>query len=631
MIKKQMGCWRMPHCHKPRWVLCLAGIISILALPYAALALTLEPVVSGLALPVAITHAGDGSGRLFITQQGGQIRIFDGQQLLATPFLDISSLISSGGEQGLLSVAFHPSYAANGHFYVDYTNTAGNTVIARYTVSANPNVADSGSAVVLLTITQPFANHNGGQLQFGPDGYLYIGMGDGGSGGDPLNNGQNLGTLLGKMLRIDVDGGSPYAIPLDNPFVSNPSALDEIWAWGLRNPWRFSFDRATGDLFIADVGQASWEEVDVQPAGSAGGENYGWRLMEGMHCYDPPTNCNDGSLTLPIIEYDHSLGCSITGGYRYRGTQIPTLQGVYLYGDLCSGRIWGAHENGMGGWVTQELFDTVYTITTFGEDEAGEIYFAHYDATNGAIYRIAGVNTILHRYGALWDGINGWLLTTPPYYAGVDYARELESRIDNSFVILHKDGAIYDSAAGWVTTAPPYYPGSDYARDLELMSDGSFTILHQDGALWNSIAGWTFTTPPYYPGTDYARALELRADASYVILHRDGAIYDSASGWLLTSPPYHPGTAWAVDLKLDASGYWILHQDGAIWSTSGGWTLTAPPYYPGTDYARALQLMGSRYTILHRDGAMYDSVAGWITTAPPYYPGTNYAVDLEVR
>jgi glucose/arabinose dehydrogenase len=317
-----------------------------------------EPIVTGLANPVAITHSGDGSGRLFIVLQTGQILVYDGSQVLPVPFLDISTLVSTGGERGLLSVAFHPNYATNGLFYVNYTDTQGDTVIAQYTVSDDPNIADPDSAAILLTIAQPFSNHNGGQLQFGPDGYLYIGVGDGGSAGDPDDNAQNLGTLLGKMLRIDVDSGVPYTIPPDNPFVGDPEARDEIWAFGLRNPWRFSFDRLTGDLFIGDVGQDSWEEVNFQTATSSGGENYGWRLMEGNQCFNPPTDCNDGTLTLPILEYNHSLGCSITGGYRYRGTQIPQLEGTYVVGDFCSGRIWGANDAGSGGWSAIELLDT---------------------------------------------------------------------------------------------------------------------------------------------------------------------------------------------------------------------------------------------------------------------------------
>lgn len=363
------------------------------AQPLAEVSLVLQQIATGLAYPVAITHAGDGSGRLFITLQGGRIVIYNGTQILPTPFLDISTLVSCCGERGLLSTAFHPQYSNNGFFYVFYTNLNGDLVIARYSRSSNnPNVADPSSALILLTIPHPtYSNHNGGQLQFGPDGYLYIATGDGGGGGDPFNHGQNKETLLGKLLRIDVNSGSPYSIPPTNPFVGQPGA-DEIWAYGLRNPWRFSFDRLTGDLFIADVGQNNWEEVNFQAANSPGGHNYGWRLMEGAHCYNPPTNCNDGTLTLPILEYGHTLGCSITGGYRYRGTKIPVLSGAYLYGDYCSGRIWGAIFNGTS-WVTTELLDSPYNISTFGEDENGEIYLAHHHASSGAIYRIVGVRT----------------------------------------------------------------------------------------------------------------------------------------------------------------------------------------------------------------------------------------------
>jgi len=367
---------------------CLVVIYGFAGKGHAAFEIKLNLVVSGLDRPVAVTHAGDGSDRIFITLLGGQILIFDGQQVLAQPFLDIRALVASGGERGLLSVAFHPDYGSNGLLYVDYTDLSGNTVIARYSVSADPNRADPNSAAVLLSVVQPYTNHNGGQLQFGPDGYLYIGMGDGGSGGDPQNHAQTLSDLLGKMLRIDVDGNPSYSIPADNPFISDPIAREEIWALGLRNPWRFSFDRQTGDLFIADVGQGNWEEVNVQPSHSTGGENYGWRLMEGSACYNPSANCNSGLLTLPILEYDHSLGCSITGGYRYRGVDSPGLWGVYFYADYCSGRIWGATEDAAGTWKAEELLDTGLQITAFGEDEDGEIYLADYAA--GAIYRISG-------------------------------------------------------------------------------------------------------------------------------------------------------------------------------------------------------------------------------------------------
>ena len=367
----------------------LWGVLFLFAaVSWGSVVIKAEPVVTGLPSPVDITHAGDGSGRLFIVLQGGGIVIFDGVQILSPPFLDITSLVSSGGERGLLGAAFHPNYVGNGFFYVSYTDTAGNSIIARYSVSLDSNRAEPTSGVILLTIPQPFSNHNGGQLHFGPDGYLYIGIGDGGSGGDPQNNGQNLGTLLGKILRIDVDSGLPFTVPPDNPFVGIGGARDEIWSFGLRNPWRFSFDRLTGDMFIGDVGQNSWEEVNFQPSTTTGGENYGWRLMEGKSCFNPTTNCNNGTLTLPILVYNHSVGCSVTGGYRYRGSKNPALNGLYLYGDFCTGIIWGAQEDGLGGWSTTVLLDTNFNISTFGEDESGEVYFAHLSATDGAIYQV---------------------------------------------------------------------------------------------------------------------------------------------------------------------------------------------------------------------------------------------------
>jgi glucose/arabinose dehydrogenase len=360
----------------------LALILPLLA-SAAEPQISLQQIASGLDSPVSITHAGD--SRLFITLQDGEVVIWNGTEVLATPFLDIRNLTSKGGERGLLSIAFHPRYAENGLFFVNYTNTGGHTVIARYRVSSSdPNRADPASARLLLLIEQPFTNHNGGQLQFGPDGYLYVGMGDGGSGGDPGNRAQSLSTLLGKMLRIDVNGDT-YSSPVSNPFVNNTAARPEIWSYGLRNPWRFSFDRATGDLWIADVGQGEWEEIDFQPASSIGGENYGWRRMEGTHCFEPDSGCNTGDLVLPVIEYDHSgEECSVTGGYVYRGASSPRLNGMYIYGDYCSGRIWGATRTGSEITI-HDLADTAFFISTFGEDMNGEVYVAD---IRGRVYRL---------------------------------------------------------------------------------------------------------------------------------------------------------------------------------------------------------------------------------------------------
>jgi glucose/arabinose dehydrogenase len=364
------------------------ALLALFSTAAAAQQVELQQIASGLNRPVAITHAGD--NRLFIVLQGGTIVIHDGTSLLPGTFLDITSLIGdSSNEKGLLGLAFHPRYAENGFFFVNYTDTNGNTVVARYTVPAGtPNRADPSTARVILRVNQPFANHNGGQLQFGPDGYLYIGMGDGGSGGDPGNRAQNLNELLGKMLRIEVDSGSPYAIPPSNPFIGRAHVRPEIWASGLRNPWRFSFDRATSELYIADVGQGEREEINLQPATSIGGENYGWRLMEGQQCFNPSTNCNNGSLILPIIDYGHDEGCSVTGGYVYRGARYPRLQGLYVYSDYCTGTIWGASRNEAGTWSSRVLLDTSHQVSTFGEDAAGELYVARHSATSGAVFRI---------------------------------------------------------------------------------------------------------------------------------------------------------------------------------------------------------------------------------------------------
>lgn len=334
--------------------------------------------------PTALTHAGDGSGRLFILEKRGSIRIIQAGALIDEAFLDITDRVgSSGSEQGLLGIAFHPNYEANGYFYLDYTNHDGDTVIARYSATADSNQADSESETVLLRQDQPASNHNGGQLAFGPDGYLYIAFGDGGLANDAFGNGQNGQSWLAKILRIDVDGGDPYGIPPDNPFVENDDFVDEIWAYGLRNPWRFSFDRATGDLYIGDVGQGTYEEIDFQPADSEGGENYGWPIMEGMHCFRSDS-CEQKGLTLPVVEYDHSSGCSVTGGYVYRGEDFPSLDGVYFFGDYCSGLIWGLTADD-GGWHVAQFLDAEIQLSSFGEDESGELYATD---LGGAVYQI---------------------------------------------------------------------------------------------------------------------------------------------------------------------------------------------------------------------------------------------------
>lgn len=347
-------------------------------------AVRLVEVATGLSNPVHLA-APPGDPRLFVVEQAGRIRIVQDGELLPTPFLDIVSKVASGGERGLLSVAFHPDYAANGYFFVNYTDRSGDTRIERYTVSAaDPNRADPASAKPILHVEQPYANHNGGLVLFGPDGMLYIGMGDGGSAGDPHGHGQNEGTLLGALLRIDVDRGDPYAIPLGNPYVGEPGARGEIWAIGLRNPWRFAFDPPANRLYIADVGQSRYEEVNVVAA-DAPGLNYGWNIVEGAHCY-PGGSCDQAGLVLPVLEYTHDDGCSITGGVVYRGKAIPSLVGHYLYADYCAGWIRSFRYDGAAAVDHRELFSGgAGRILSFGQDAAGEVYVL---SSNGRVYRI---------------------------------------------------------------------------------------------------------------------------------------------------------------------------------------------------------------------------------------------------
>ncbi len=336
----------------------------------------LEEVVSGIGRVTDIQSPHDGSGRLFLVQQPGIIRILRDGDLLPRPFLNIEGRVTSGGERGLLGLAFPPDFAARNYFYVNYTDASGATVVSRFVVSDDPATAEDGSERILLTVQQPFSNHNGGQIRFGPDGFLYIGMGDGGSANDPFNNAQNSMSLLGKMLRIDVEPNlEEYRIPRGNPFAGSPDIRSEIWALGLRNPWRFSFDRAAGDLWIGDVGQNTVEEIDFQPDSSSGGENYGWRVMEGFRCRAP--NCDPDDFTLPVLEYTRGQGQSVSGGFVYRGSRYPHARGVYVYGDFVSGRIWGLRFRD-GAVTGNELLANGGSVSTFGEDEAGELYAADY-------------------------------------------------------------------------------------------------------------------------------------------------------------------------------------------------------------------------------------------------------------
>ena len=367
---------------------------SVVASPGAAfdpagLTVAFETVVDGLDSPLAVTSAGDGSNRIFVVQQGGQVRIVRDGSLVAAPFLDISARITSGGERGLLGLAFHPNFPTDPRLFVDYTDASGDTQVSSFTVHAGrPDAADGNSEVKLLHVAQPFPNHNGGAVVFGPDGYLYISMGDGGSGGDPLGNGQSLKTLLGKILRIDIDhtdANLPYAIPSANPFVGTADALREIFLFGLRNPWRISFDRATGDLWIGDVGQGAWEEVDVARAGTAG-ENYGWNTMEGNHCFSPPEGCTTTGLTPPVAEYSHASGCTVIGGSVYRGSAQPALAGGYLFGDYCSGTVWAIDPASDALRDPTVVLESGASISSFGEDEAGELYAT--DISGGKLLRV---------------------------------------------------------------------------------------------------------------------------------------------------------------------------------------------------------------------------------------------------
>jgi len=356
-----------------------------------------QSVITGLSSPVDLVNASDGSQRLFIVEQSGKIKIWNGSSVLSQPFLDMSTVITyDGGERGLLSMAFHPNYSVNGFFFLYYDDLNGNITVSRYkTKIASPNEADLASGVVLLSIPKPFSNHNGGKLNFGADGYLYFGTGDGGSGGDPFGNSQNKKSWLGKLLRIDVNTGNTppyYSIPASNPFKNNPDVLNEVIATGLRNPWRWSFDRQTGDMWIADVGQNLWEEVNMRPKDSILNINYGWNCLEATHTYNTACNAQSNNI-FPIFEYPHDVtngGYSITGGYVYRGTEYPSLQGYYLCADYISGNGWLINPKSSGGWNFLLTKNWPVGISTFGESETGSLFAA---SLSGTVYKITSPAT----------------------------------------------------------------------------------------------------------------------------------------------------------------------------------------------------------------------------------------------
>lgn len=349
----------------------------------SAIQLALAPVVQGIDLPLFATHAGDGSGRLFVVEKGGSIQVVIDGNVLTTPYLDLKNRVNSGGsEQGLLGLAFAPNFVQSGHFFVNYTDFKGETVVSRFQ-AANPrdNRVDPASEFPILVLAQPARNHNGGMLAFGPDGYLYIGTGDGGAANDRFENGQNPQSLLGKMLRLDVtsDPTQAYTIPADNPWVTadwnGQDVRDEVWAMGLRNPWRFSFDRLTGDLWIGDVGQNTYEEINVVTADHGSGLNFGWPIMEGTHCFPDRATCDSSGLEIPITDYSHQVGgCSVTGGYVYRGEQFPQLTGIYLFGDFCTGNVWAIWPLADSTWTTELMLRSGIQISSFAEDAAGELY-----------------------------------------------------------------------------------------------------------------------------------------------------------------------------------------------------------------------------------------------------------------
>ncbi len=471
------------------------------------LSIELELFASGFSDPVGIYHAGD--DRIFIVEQdAGEIKILSASGTTLGTFLDVGNLISNGSERGLLGLAFHPDYQTNGTFYINYTNGSGDTVIASYQVSADPNVADPASGSILLTIDQPAGNHNGGHIAFGPnDGYLYIGMGDGGNQGDPNNLSQNLSQMLGKMLRIDVDAGGLYGIPADNPFVGNPSALDEIWSIGLRNPWKFSFDRASGDLWIGDVGQNNWEEVNFQSNSNSGGDNYGWRCYEGDDSYNSNQCGPIGDYVFPIAQVSHSnpdSWCSITGGNVYRGSEYAFMNGTYIFTDYCAGDFKAINQDGGNFVETDVLPNQGFGYVAFGENNAGDLFVANLNgnimkikdacgtfspaltATNGSLTTELGANNYWFQDGMLIEDETGNTFT--PSMSGT-----YSVVVENSEGCARPSNAIEWTVVGGVlgctyADAPEYNPEAT-------IDDGSCTFTNDNSCLGDINGDGLINTP----------------------------------------------------------------------------------------------------------------------------------------
>ncbi len=611
----------------------LLGVVMLITTSFAQAlpTITLQEVASGFQAPLELVNSGDGSGRLFVVEKGGKIKILSGGAVNAAPFLDISTAIATTGERGLLGLAFHPQYSTNKAFYVYYTSLPdGALTIARYLRSTTDALqADPASGVVILTI--PHAandNHNGGHIAFGADGNLYIGTGDGGGGGDPEKNGQNLSTLLGKMLRISVDGGTNYTIPSTNPYaasscVSGANACPEVWAFGLRNPWKFSFDRSNGDLFIGDVGQGLYEEVDYVPANAASGKNFGWNAFEGLHCYAATTCSIAAGLaqhTPPVIEYGHDNtdfgGSSITGGYRHRGTVSTALNGYYFYGDFVSKRLWVATPNPNGVWAPEFSQIAPSNISSFGEDESGELYLVAY--SSGKIYAIKGAAAPVARVASDFNGdgksdllvqsvsgttsawlMNGtavssaanlisndpnWTITHTADFNGDGKADILWRHTDGRVAMWLMDGTSLTSGAGllgagsgWSVSHVADFNGDGKADILYRHTDGRIAMWLMDGTnltagagLLGAGSGWSVSHTGDFNGDGKADILYRHTDGRIAMWLMDGTnltagagLLGAASGWSVTHTGDYNG-----DGKSDIV---YRHTDGriAMWLMNG--------------------------------------------------------------